>query len=246
MKIPFKSARWVGIAGLYSPSTGHARADRRSVARHLRKFVSRLIFLDEKRATLLEMMAKPLGRLTGIDLSSLVQVLYRKPVFMGYPTTRSIESTYWRKKEPLPANPDPDRDHCGVLWLCPAVPFTWEDIRQALAIVYQVANKYSLEPNVAITFPSERCVYLLPSLLFDRDDSEEDTRALACHDEMLRRMTDAGYLPYRLGIQSMSALPSSVDDYRQVLKRIKATLDPTGIVAPGRYDLGAAKEAPGL
>jgi 4-cresol dehydrogenase (hydroxylating) len=239
MKIPFKGANWIGIAGLYSPSAGHARADRRSVSRHLRKPVSRLIFIEEKRARLLEMLSMPIGRLTGVDLKSLVQVLYRRPVFMGYPTTRSIESTYWRKKQPVPTEPDPDRDHCGVLWLCPAVPFLWKDIEKALGIVHEVADKYRLEPNIALTFPSERCVYLLPSILFDRDDPEEDTQALACHDEMLERFTEAGYLPYRLGIQSMGALPASADDYRKVLKRIKSTLDPTGIIAPGRYELGA-------
>jgi FAD/FMN-containing dehydrogenase len=36
----------------------------------------------------------------------------------------------------------------------------------------------------------------------------------------------------------MGSLPAATDDSRAVLGRIKAALDPTGVLAPGRYDRG--------
>jgi 4-cresol dehydrogenase (hydroxylating) len=46
----------------------------------------------------------------------------------------------------------------------------------------------------------------------------------------------AGYLPYRLGIQSMNSLPPAQDDYGKLISTLKHGLDPNNILAPGRYD----------
>jgi 4-cresol dehydrogenase (hydroxylating) flavoprotein subunit len=45
----------------------------------------------------------------------------------------------------------------------------------------------------------------------------------------------AGYLPYRVGLQSMAALDPAADGYWRAVRRIKAALDPLNILAPGRY-----------
>ncbi len=73
--------------------------------------------------------------------------------------------------------------------------------------------------------------------MYDRDVPGEDARALACHDRLIHGLIDRGYLPYRLGIQSMDALPPAVDHTDQFLGRLKSAIDPNGILAPGRYVL---------
>ena len=83
---------------------------------------------------------------------------------------------------------------------------------------------------------TERTVYLFPLVVYDRDVAGEDARARACHDALLAELAALGYLPFRLGIQSMRALPPSNDDFGAVLRRIRQVLDPHGIIAPGRYD----------
>ena len=35
-----------------------------------------------------------------------------------------MASAYWRKKTPPPADMDPDRDGCGLLWCSPVLPNT--------------------------------------------------------------------------------------------------------------------------
>ncbi|MFM7368359.1 MAG: hypothetical protein ACKO2Z_11325, partial [Sphaerospermopsis kisseleviana] len=63
-----------------------------------------------------------------------------------------------------------------------------------------------------------------------------DTQAMDCHDQLLEWLLAAGYIPDRLGIQSMNSLPPTQDDYAQFMSSLKQNLDPENILAPGRYD----------
>jgi hypothetical protein len=49
----------------------------------------------------------PLKRM-GLDVDSVVRVLFSEPIFLGYPTKKSIAGCYWRKRMPVPAEPDPE------------------------------------------------------------------------------------------------------------------------------------------
>jgi 4-cresol dehydrogenase (hydroxylating) len=46
---------------------------------------------------------------------------------------------------------------------------------------------------------------------------------------------DKGYIPYRLGIQSMAGLVGGDDVFWDVVQKLKQALDPRGILSPGRY-----------
>lgn len=234
MKTPWRGAKWIGVAGIYSASARHARADRKLVLERLRPFVARSLFVNRTKARLALFLRGPLKRL-GLDVDSAVRVLFAEPIFLGYPTKKSIAGCYWRKRGPVPEDPNPDRDRCGVLWLCPAVPFTPKDIQRAVESCREISFRHGFEPHIAITFPSERCVYFLPSLLFDRDATGEDEAALRCHDEIFTALMDQGYFPHRLGIQSMGLLPKPNDDYATIWGRLKKAFDPAEILAPGRY-----------
>ena len=154
----------------------------------------------------------------------------------GVPHEASLRSLYWRKRTSVPAELDPEKDGCGVLWACPALPFRGSDVAAATRIVEDVAPAHGFEPLIAMVAQTERVVYLVPLIVYDRDVPGEDERAMACHDELLRRTTELGYLPYRLGVQSMNAPPAPRDDYGAVLERLKRALDPDDVLAPGRYD----------
>jgi len=243
MKTPWRGAKWAGVAALYSASNAHARADRRLVKQLLKPLVKRLLFVDRTRARLARMLRKPL-KLLGVDVDSVLRVLFSEPIFLGYPTKKSIGGCYWRKRRPIPDDPDPDRDRCGVIWLCPAVPFTREHIQKSVNLCTEICLRHGFEPHVAVTFPSERCVYVLPSLLYDREDPAEDEAAVRCHDELFGALLHAGYYPHRLGIQSMGLLPAAAGDANQVWRRLKNACDPNGTLSPGRYEFGVAQSCP--
>jgi 4-cresol dehydrogenase (hydroxylating) len=62
---------------------------------------------------------------------------------------------------------------------------------------------------------------------------------MACYAELGDRCREKGFLPYRLGLQSMAQAMSDADPFWGVVRTLKEALDPNGILAPGRYDGGA-------
>jgi 4-cresol dehydrogenase (hydroxylating) len=235
LKSPWGKSEWIGVGGLYAPSHQHARADRRLIKKALKGQVQRLVFLNRTKSKLLRKVQRPLKWATGIDVGEMVRTLYDESVFLGFTTARSTKSTYWRKKVAIPNNMDPDRDLCGVVWLCPVIPYDGKHVIQAIDIITKVANEHFFEPHIAFIFPSERAVYMFPSIVYDREVAHEDARAMACHDKMFDAMIANGYFPYRLGIQSMNSLPAANNGYDRLVARIKQLLDPGNILSPGRY-----------
>jgi 4-cresol dehydrogenase (hydroxylating) len=227
---------WNAVGALYSASRAQGWADRRHIARVLRGQVDKLVFLDRIRVGVGRLLQRPFRWLTGIDLGQHLDTLYTRSLFLGFPSTLPLGSMYWRKKARVPADPDPDRDRCGVICCAPAVPFTGAHVRTATSIIEAAAAEFGFEPNLSLACVTERCLDIIVFILYDRDLAGEDERALACHDRMLQGLMRAGYYPYRLGVQSMHLLPPADDDSDCLHQVLKDALDPNHILAPGRYD----------
>ncbi|MEO5953188.1 MAG: FAD-binding oxidoreductase, partial [Chloroflexia bacterium] len=152
-------------------------------------------------------------------------------------TPGGIRNAYWRKKTPVPEKMDPDHDACGVFWCAPAVPFTGSHVARAVGCMETTMLAGRYEPIISIILLTERCAIVNASLIYDREEPGEDERALECYHTLLQNLLGLGYIPYRLGIQSMDSLPAPSGDYNEVMARIKSALDPNNILAPGRYEL---------
>jgi 4-cresol dehydrogenase (hydroxylating) len=146
----------------------------------------------------------------------------------GQPTAVPVNSTYWRKRTPPPANGDPDRDRCGLLWCSHTAPTMGAHAERMMEITERVALHYGFEPIVSITLLTERTICSVLSLSYDRDVEGEDQRALECYRELMHELSAAGYPPYRLGVQSAYALPGE-SGYQDFVKGIKKQLDPHGV-----------------
>jgi 4-cresol dehydrogenase (hydroxylating) len=226
---------WNGSGALYGSARQIAEA-RRMVRAALRGRVNKLQFLDERKLRFAERFAKPYQMLTGWDLSRTLALV--KPVFklmQGVPTAQPLQSCYWRKRGPVPAEMNPDRDRCGLLWVAPILPLRGEDAVRGSQIAIRTVLDYGFEPAISLTLLTERTIDSVISISYDRELPGEDQRARQCHDELLRRLTASGYYPYRLGVQSMWLMrqPSSYNDF---LARFREAIDPGHILAPGRYE----------
>lgn len=207
---------WNGTVSLYGASTRHAAALRELVEEALGELVDRLRF-DR-------------GPEEPLDADPA-----RCGPALGVPHDKNVVTAYWRKPGP-PAPPlDPDADRCGMFWLSHAVPFAGEHAAAVAALVEDEVTAGGYEPALALLGVTERMLYGVVTIAYDRDVAGEDERARACHDRVFARLVEAGYPPFRTGVQSQALAPSGDAGYQRVLDALADALDPAGILAPVRY-----------
>jgi 4-cresol dehydrogenase (hydroxylating) flavoprotein subunit len=202
---------WLGSGDLYCSSQEQGLALRKIIEKALPEQIAQIVFPENDDSS------EPLN------------------LSLGVPTDLNVKSTYWRKKIKIPTNIDPDKDACGVLWLCPLFPFDGKQIVTALTTIESIIKFCGFEPNIAISCATSRTIKMFIAIMYDRNQPEEDQQAMQCHDQLLKFLVQEGYIPYRLGIQSMKSLTNSQESYDRLLKNIKTQLDPNNILAPGRY-----------
>jgi 4-cresol dehydrogenase (hydroxylating) len=205
---------WFGAGSVYCASPAAAAAARAVIEPALAGCVAGISFFGRE------------------DLPENMRAMFEP----GTPSDTNIRTTYWRKRGEIPADMNPDRDRCGVIWLCPVLPFDGSCLAEAAGIINALALAHGFEAHIGLNPTSGRNLNLYITLAYDRDVAGEDARAMACHDAMLAALAAQGLLPYRLGIQSMQSLPPGQPAYAELLRTLKATLDPNDILAPGHYD----------
>jgi 4-cresol dehydrogenase (hydroxylating) len=175
------------------------------------------------------------------ELSALVDRISFAPAnaenpLIGSPLETGLASVYWRKKTRPPEIRDPDGDQCGVIWCSLVVPFSGEAVSSCLQIIEEEMRSFRFEPIVGIQCLTIRAVYLVASIVYDRQQPGQDEAASECEKKMLSRLTREGFFPYRLNINTMNALHSANSTYVRLLKAFKQIVDPWDILAAGRYD----------
>lgn len=226
---------WNGSGGLYGTRRQVAEA-RRLIREALKGKVKKLQFLDDRMLELAQRLATPYQWLTRLNLPEMLKLLV--PVYglmKGIPTPSVIASTYWRKKFPVPAQLNPDKDGCGLIWCAPVAPLDGQHAQAMSRIVTETVAEYQFEPVMSMTLLTERCLSCVVTISYDRDVPGEDRQAMQCYNHLLENLTQAGYYPYRLGIQSMHDIGDEQASYNSLLRKIKNTFDPNQVLAPGRY-----------
>jgi 4-cresol dehydrogenase (hydroxylating) flavoprotein subunit len=233
-----KFSRWSGSGGLYGTRRQVAEA-RRLVRGALARKVEKLQFLDDRTLALAARFQGVYRRVTGLDLTRTLELV--RPVFgllKGVPTRKALGSAYWRKRMPVPADPNPDRDRCGLIWIAPVAPMEGAHAVRLAALAEGTLLQAGFEPQISFTLLTERSLACVISISFDRDVPGEDQRAMDCYFNLRRRLEAEGYYSYRLGIADMGTHfdPAGTDSgYGRLLSTIGEALDPNGILAPGRY-----------
>jgi len=226
--------RWNGSGGLYGTRRQVAEA-RRLVRLALSGSVTKLQFLDERMLRIAARFKTQYRWFTGLDLTRTLELV--RPVFglmKGVPTDQPMASVYWRKKTPIPRDPDPERDRCGLMWFAPVAPSDGESVRQLADIAEHTLREFGFEPMISMTMITERSVASVISITYDREVEGEDDKAMNCFVQLRSRLAVKGYYPYRLGIQDMDLLDA--DPVRKAfLSAIRKATDPGNVLAPGRY-----------
>ena len=228
---------WTGFGTLYG-SKGVVKAAQREIGALLRPLASRLIFISPEGARTLARSGRLLPSYFRSKFGGRLEMLERSlQLVAGRPNEMALPLCYWLKgKQPrIGVAMDPARDSCGVVWYAPLVPMQPERVTAYVQMVTAIMREYRLEPLVTLTSLSERCFDSTVPLLFDLDSEESRKNAENCYWALLEAGRKQGFLPYRVGIQTMKWLSKNETTYWQLVREIKKMLDPHAIIAPGRY-----------
>jgi len=232
-----KIGAWNGV-GAICGSRAQVRAARQTIRQALKGKVDRLTFLSDGRLRLLRRYPKALSVLSGMNVPDLLRTLESAYGMMkGIPSEIALSLSYWRNRRMAPpaADINPARDNCGLMWFAPIIPMTRDGVFAFRGIIEPILAKHGFEACITLTAVNERCFDCTLPILYDKDDPNEVQKARACYAELHDSCGRAGYIPYRLGLQSMTEETSRDDVFWAVVQKLKAALDPQGIVSPGRY-----------
>lgn len=143
--------------------------------------------------------------------------------FFGVPTDKALKILYWRKKIPVPTDIDPIRDNCGIYWINVVLPFSEDVIRSVVTITEQMLDEFKFEQNIGLNFISERAIYLIGMILYDKDIAEEEQRARACYDRIIKKFAEMGIYSARLSREERQIKDMSQQSiiYKSILNSIK-------------------------
>jgi 4-cresol dehydrogenase (hydroxylating) len=239
-----KAAAGVGawtVSGALYGSKDQVAAARRAVRRALARTRAHIRFLDERKLGLAATAARLLGS-TAAGKRLAAKVALGRSLFdmnRGIPNGRFLAGAYWRRRGGLPAgfpvDANPALDRCGMLWVSPVLPMRGEDLLRVHGLAAPIFRTHGFDLFVTFSMINERALGGVLTVAYDAEDPAEVERARLCYRQVFDTMMAAGYIPYRVGLQSMADLDNGDDGYWRMVGRIKAALDPANVIAPGRY-----------
>jgi FAD/FMN-containing dehydrogenase len=207
------------------------------VRRRLRPLVDRIAFVDERRLAWAGRLQAPFRLFTGLDVRRMMDVI--RPtlgLLAGRPTEVSLNLAYSGLGRPPPATGrDPARDGCGLIWLSPVVPMRSSDVREFFDLVRPIFARWGARCAATLTTVNARALDCTLPILYNPEGVGTHRRARDLRDEVLAACVKAGFVPYRLGVDTMDVTTTRGDGMAGLLRDVKRALDPDGIIAPGRY-----------
>lgn len=229
---------WTGFGTLYG-SRGVVRAAQREIRAALRPYAKRLVYISPLSARLLARVGRNMPGFLKARIGRSLEVLETSiELVAGRPNETAMPLCYWIKGQAprAPGALDPARDGCGVAWYAPLIPMHGDRVKAYVEMVDSVMREHGLEPLITLTSLSERCFDSTIPLLFDLDDAASTQNAQTCRRALLEAGRERGFLPYRVGIDTMDWLIRDDATCWRLVRDIKQALDPQHIIAPGRYN----------
>lgn len=228
---------WTGFGTLYG-TRRVVRAAQRDIRSILSGVASRLLFLSPGQAAGLAAIARRLPGTAGRRLAGTVGTLAKSlELVAGRPNQTAMPLCYWRNPAP-PGNGllDPARDGCGLRWYAPLVPMRPTTVRAYVDMVHRVANEHRIEPLITFTSISDKIFDSTVPLIFERQNTDAVTDSARCQAALLASGRQIGVFPYRVGVDAMPTLAALQQDSARFHRWLKDALDPSRLIAPGRYE----------
>ncbi|MDF1695461.1 MAG: FAD-dependent oxidoreductase [Saprospiraceae bacterium] len=226
---------WYAFGGVYVDSKKVGRAILGEVFSAIKPFIKRKTIWSQLSTSKVKLLRRFNGFL-GLKQFNFDQLIHswEENHLLGHTTGNSIKSLFWRKKRLPPKEIDPNNELCGVLWNSFLVPFDGNLIAEVLAAINMIILENGFEPVISFITLNDRYIKVFQQLIFDREDLNQDKKALECHQLVFEYLEKMGCSHSRLDILHMQT-SNGILKNDSLHKKIKQALDPVGIFSPGRY-----------
>jgi 4-cresol dehydrogenase (hydroxylating) len=209
----------------------------------LKRINAKVVFLPRSILTIgktLVRMLGPLASFYGFDRKIKIGSELAK-MHSGKPTGTFLRGCYWRHRQGVPPDFSDDTDlsqgRVGIMWMGPTLPFRQEDFLLLSKEMEGLFSRFDFDCHVTFNMINERTLAAIYTINYDAEDVAETSRAIECYETGVRKLHELGYPLYRTSVRGMKLLAADKNDcFCDTIDRLKAALDPEGVIAPGRYD----------
>ena len=122
----------------------------------------------------------------------------------------------------------------GEAWLAPTVPARRKDVLASLQLTRNIFRKHGFEYIGGFVVNGRAAEHVI-DLIFDKTDPDDTTRAYEAFREGMIENAKLGYGVYRTNTAFMDLAAETYGPAQRAFnKQLKQTLDPNGIIAPGK------------
>ncbi|MEW6470571.1 MAG: FAD-binding oxidoreductase [Bacteroidota bacterium] len=154
----------------------------------------------------------------------------------GVPSSATLQSLYWPTLEVPEDYRYPDTHaNVGMIGYLPVIPMDGKTMVHVRDVITSSFESRGFLPNITLNIVSHKAVLGVIDMPFDRSNPDTLRRAKQCIADVTRSLLPEGIIPQRVGIDYMAELIQSDDPYWKLVAKLKSSLDPNGILSPGRY-----------
>jgi len=234
-------ALWTCVGGLYG-SSGIIKQAKRIIKRKLHLLSLSVVFLNRKKIKKLTRLQNSLPNYINKhffripDTISSMDNLFN--ILNGVPSEMALPLAYL-KAEKLPdlnGNTNPAIDDCGLIWFSPLLPIRPNTVEVFIKKVTSICKKYNIDPLITLTTISDICFDSTIPVLYNKKNIKDKKNAHSCYNELFKMSRGLGLMPYRINIDTMKIYNDEQDlTSIKLISKIKNSIDPNHILAPGRY-----------
>jgi 4-cresol dehydrogenase (hydroxylating) len=124
-----------------------------------------------------------------------------------------------------------------MLYCLPFFPLDGESARHAVKLAEEMFDEHGFTPYITLNTIDTKTMECVVNLAFSKRDTGQTMAAQQCIEQLQAQYFEKGYIPYRVGIQTMHQVIDEKDPFWQKIRDLKQVFDPNHIISPGRYNL---------
>jgi cell fate (sporulation/competence/biofilm development) regulator YmcA (YheA/YmcA/DUF963 family) len=117
----------------------------------------------------------------------------------------------------------------------PFAPLRGESVELFRDLTRKIAERHKVKFAITLNLVSDYVLEAVVSAHFTKNQANEITNAHAFINELNYEFSARGLYAYRINIDQMRDLRAPDTGLNKTIENIRKTLDPNGVISPGRY-----------